>query len=103
MRKYNLILHNSFSKSFSSCITQLGIFNYTYAQKVYNNTFNSLNILRLFPNMFSYFSYPHCDKIYRRIIIDKTFLIIYFVETNNIHVLLFIDGRQYLNKENILL
>ena len=93
-KKYNIILHEKFEKSLLECLNYLKDFNYEYSQRVKYDVHQSLKLLEFFPNMFSSFKNPYNNQIYRRMIIDEYYLVIYRVKEPFVHIILFVDGRQ---------
>lgn len=93
MIKYKLVFTLSFKNMLKDELIRCKNFNPTYALKIEKIVYNSISLLRVFPYASQLFKIQGKAQIYRKIIINKKFLIIFKIYNNIIYLLYFVDGR----------
>ena len=69
-----------------------------YNKKLENEFFSTANLLKFYP-----YRFPVCyinlnnSISYRKIVINKKYIILYYINQNNVFVDLFLDTRKYYN------
>lgn len=86
---------------FKRTLGNLSTFSYSYSNLIYAETLYYLDLLESFPDLFSILEIPINNVYYRRIVIQKRYLIVYKIDHNFIQVLYFIDARR--SPENYLI
>jgi len=81
-----------------SSIEFLSNININSAKKLGNEFFTTVNLLKFYP-----YRFPVCyinlnnSISYRKIVINKKYIILYYINQNNVFVDLFLDTRKYYN------
>ena len=94
---FKLIIHDAFVKSLNYNLYYYEQNYYSLYRKVVTQAYTSMNILKTFPYIYPIF-YKTNEKEYREIIIFNHFIIVYYIENHNVHIIYFFDGRQETQK-----
>lgn len=98
MIKYKIIFTSSFKNMLKDELIKCKTFNSTYALKIEKIIYNSINLLRIFPFASQLFKIKGISQVYRKVIINKRFLIIFKIYNNTIYLLYFVDGKKPYSK-----
>lgn len=90
---FKLVIHDAFAKSLNDNLSYYEQNYYNFFCKVVRQAYASMNILKTFPYIYPVF-YKTNDKEYRKIIINNHFIIVYYIENRDVHIIYFFDGRQ---------
>lgn len=100
MNKYIIIVSKEFNTMLDSNLSHLQSISFPYITYIIESISYFFQILETFPFAFPKFILPDDTFPFRKITIDKRYLIIYQITNNKIEILYFVDGRR--SYENML-
>lgn len=97
MSNYEVIMSRQALITFKSNIKFLRKFSIPYSKKIESKIDSSIKKLKSFPNIHPIFKKTN-KNVYRKIIIEKRYLVVYTVKQQKVLVYYILDGRQAYNK-----
>lgn len=94
MNYYEIDVRKSFIESYKFHIKKLESVFPSYAVKLSNTIRNKFHLIQMFPYLNPILRMPNDDNIYRKVIVDKKYHLIYTIKNKTISILYFSDGRQ---------
>ena len=94
MNYYEIEIRNSFIQSYKFHIKKLELTFPRYAVKVSQMVREEFKLIQLFPFSNSILQIPNDSNIYRKVVIDRKYHLIYTVRSTTISVLYFSDGSK---------
>lgn len=91
---YNIIISNEFINMLYSSLSPLLYISPTYVHSIHKKILYRLKLLTRFPDMFSIFEIPINNIYYKKVVIEKRYLVIYSINFNIIYIHYFIDARR---------
>ena len=101
MNKYTLVITEEFINMLYFTLSPMLNISRSYVNLIHAETLYYLEILKQFPDMFSIFEIPINNIYYKKIVLEKRYLIIYSIKSNSIYIHYFIDARR--NPNNYLI
>ena len=96
MNNYKVFISERSKLMLAFSIEFLSNINIISAKKLENEFFSTVNLLKFYP-----YRFPVCyinlnnGISYRKIVINKKYIILYYINQNNVFVDLFLDTRKY--------
>lgn len=90
---FKLVIHDAFANSLNYYLYYYEQSYYSFLGRIVRQAYASMNILKTFPYIYPIF-YRRNKKEYRKIIINNYFIIVYYIENSDVHIVYFFDGRQ---------
>ncbi len=94
MNNYNVIVSQEFVNMFYFSLLPIMRISGSYVNLIHAKTLYHLDVLKKFPDTFSIFEIPINNIYYKKIVLEKRYLIIYSIKSNTIYVHYFVDGRR---------
>lgn len=94
MNKYNIVITEEFVNMLYFTLLPMLNISRSYVNLIHAETLYHLEILKKFPDMFSIFEIPINNIYYKKIVLEKRYLIIYSINSNFIYIHYFIDARR---------
>lgn len=101
MNKYHIVITEEFVNMLYITLLPMLNISSSYVNLIYSETLYNLEILKKFPDMFSIFEIPINNIYYKKIVLEKRYLIIYSIKSNFIYIHYLIDARR--NPNNYLI
>ncbi len=94
MDYYEIKVNESFIQSYKFHIQSISKSFTSYSARLVNMVRKKIKIIQLFPFSTSILKFPKDNNIYRKVIIDRRYHLIYTVKDKTVFLLYFSDGRQ---------
>ena len=97
MNKYKVLLASSFNTMLKYTLYKNKYYSIAYTNKVVDKIYQAITVIKTFPYATPSVKFKYKVGEYRKYIVSNRFLIIFKIESDNIYLLYFIDGRKSLN------